>query len=81
MYDFKPFEKIRSFGEVIVFGKIAISEVEERQNNLLDNKVEFYNKSGPKTEKKGRKKGKNSTVWILFMKAKNLMLSKVEYFL
>ena len=47
IYDFKPFEKIRSFGEVIVFGKIAISEVEERQNNLLDNKVEFYNKSGP----------------------------------
>ena len=56
IYDFQPFETIRSFGEDIICGKIAISKTEEGQNNLLDNIVEFNNRT--KNGKKGIEKRK-----------------------
>ena len=41
---------IRSFGENITSGKIAISETDENQSNLLENIVEFINKSRTRTK-------------------------------
>ena len=45
MYDFQQFETTRSFGDSIYTGKISIDEVEMDQTNLLDNIVNFNNKS------------------------------------
>ena len=41
---------IRSFGENTTSGKIAISETDENQSNLLENIVEFINKSRTRTK-------------------------------
>ena len=52
MYDFQQFETLRSFGDNIYTGKISIDEDEMDQNNLLENMVEFNNKT--RTKKKRR---------------------------
>ena len=54
IYDFQPFETIKSFGDSIYNGKINIDETEMDQSNLLKNTVKFNDKSRPKT-----KEGKN----------------------
>ena len=41
----KTFETIRSFGDNIYTGKITINETERDQSNLLENMVEFNDKS------------------------------------
>ena len=48
MYDFQQFETIRYFGDSIYTGKISIDEAEIDQTNLLDNIVDFNNKSRPR---------------------------------
>ena len=48
-YNFQQYEKLRSFGDNIYFGKINIDEAEMDLSNLLKNIVEFNNKSGPRT--------------------------------
>ena len=48
IYDFQKFEAIRSFGDNIYTGKISIDEAEINQSNLLENVVEFNNKTRPK---------------------------------
>ena len=53
--DFQQYETIRSFSESIYSGKITIDEAEEDQSNLLENMVEFNNKSRPKN-KEGKEK-------------------------
>ena len=50
---------IRSFGENTTSGKIAISETDENQSNLLENIVEFINKSRTRTEEGNMRKWKN----------------------
>ena len=47
---------IRSFGESIIDGKITISEADKDQSNLLENIVEFNNKSRPRTKKDSMQK-------------------------
>ena len=54
-YDFQRFETIKSFGDNIYFGKINIDEAKMDQSNLLENIVEFNNKSRLR-EKKGKDK-------------------------
>ena len=71
VYDFQQFETIRSFGESIYTGKTNINQTEMDQTNLLENIIEFNNKSKPKI-KEGQ--GKNEillTVKVLFMKDEN----------
>ena len=55
IYDFQQFETIKSFGDSIYTGKINIDESEMDQSNLLENMVEFNNKSRLK-EKEGKAK-------------------------
>ena len=55
IYDFQQFETIKSFGDSIYTGKINRDESEMDQSNLLENMVEFNNKSRLK-EKEGKAK-------------------------
>ena len=50
VYDFEQVKTIKSFGDRIYTGKIIIDESEIDQRNLLENMVEFNNKSKPKTK-------------------------------
>ena len=50
IYDFQQFEMIRSFGDNIYNRKISIDEAKMDQSNLLENMVEFNNKTRPKKE-------------------------------
>ena len=55
--DFQQFETIRPFDDNTYTGKISIGKAEMNQSNLLENMVEFYNKTRPKAKKdKGKKK-------------------------
>ena len=44
-YNFQQFKTKRAFGENIYAGKSSIDETGKDQNNLLENMVEFNNKS------------------------------------
>ena len=59
VYDFPQFETIRSFGDNIYAGKINTDEAEMDQSNLLENIVEFNDKSRPKT-KDGKSKKRDT---------------------
>ena len=50
MYDFQQLEMKRSFGDYIYTGKISIDEAEMDQSNLLENMVEFNDKSRSSSE-------------------------------
>ena len=58
IYDFQQFETIRSFGDSIFIGKVNINEAEMDQTNLLENMVEFNDKSRSKKKKKEEKEKK-----------------------
>ena len=45
IYDFQQFQTIRSFGENIYSGKININDTKMDETNLLENIVEFNDKS------------------------------------
>ena len=56
MYDFEQFEAVRSFGDT---GKISKDEEEMDQTSLLENMVNFNNKSRP-TSKQDKDKIRNT---------------------
>ena len=56
VFDFQRFATIRSFGESIYNGKIKIDEAEMKQTNLLENIMNFSNKSRPRSKKEKDKK-------------------------
>ena len=47
-YDIQQSETVRSFGDSIYNGKISIDEAEMEQTNLVENIVDFSNKSRPR---------------------------------
>ena len=47
-FDFQQFKTIRSFGESIYNGKINIKEAKLKQDILLENVLDFTNKSIPR---------------------------------
>ena len=56
-YDFQQYETIRSFGDSVYAGNYNIDEAEVDQTNLLEDMVEFNEKSRPtKKEDKEKKK-------------------------
>ena len=55
-YNFQQYETIRSFGESIYTGKIKIDEAEMDQRNLLENVVEFNEKSRSRKKEDQEKK-------------------------
>ena len=67
IYDCQQFETIRSFGNNIYTAKINIDEPKMDQSNLLENIVEFNNKSRAKNKEDKDKK----RVEMLFMKVEN----------
>ena len=48
IYDFQPFEKIKSFSDNIYSRRISIDEAEMDHSNLLENMDEFTNKTRSK---------------------------------
>ena len=48
-YDFQQFETTTSFGDNIYTGKISINEAKIDQTNSLEKRIEFNNKTRPKT--------------------------------
>ena len=56
VYEFQQFESIRYFGNSIYTGTINIDEAERDQSNLLENMVEFSNKSKQKNKESTDKK-------------------------
>ena len=59
IHDFQQLKVIRSFGENTTSGKIAISETDENQSNLLEIIVEFINKSRTGTKEGNMRKRNN----------------------
>ena len=56
MYDFQQIETVRSFGDNIYTGKITINKADRDQSNVLENMIEFNNRSRSQSiEAKGRK--------------------------
>ena len=55
-FDFQQFKTIKSFSESIVSGKVTISEADVDQSNLLENIMEYSNKSRPRREENKIKK-------------------------
>ena len=55
-FDFQRFKTTRSLGESIYNGKINIDESEMKQTNLLENIMDFSNKSRPRSKKEKHKK-------------------------
>ena len=55
-YDFQQYETIRSFGKSIYNGKINIDETKMGQSKLLENMVEFNEKSILRKKKIRKKK-------------------------
>ena len=55
-FETEQYEMIRSFGESIYTGKENVDKAEMDQNNLLENMVNFNNKSRPKSKKEVRLK-------------------------
>ena len=47
-YDIQQSETVRSFGDSVYNGKIIIDEAEMEQTNLVENIVDFSNKSRPR---------------------------------
>ena len=58
IYDFQRYEATRFFGYSIYTLKANIAEAEEDRSNLLKNRVEFNNKSRPRS-----KGGKDKDRW------------------
>ena len=71
LHDFQNFKKITLFGVSKDSDKITISVVDEDQSNLLENIVEFNNKSRPTTKEDKMKKEILLIVQMLFMKIDN----------
>ena len=66
-YDFQQYETIRSFGESIYAGKSSTDEAEQYQSNLLENIIEFNEKSRPRTkEGKDKKRNTYESAYVLY---------------
>ena len=59
-HDFQQYETIRSFGDRVYAGNHNIDEAEVDQSNLLEDMVEFNEKSRP-TKKEDKEKKKRNT--------------------
>ena len=59
-FDFQQFKTIRFFGDNIYNGKINIKEAKMNQAILLENILDFRNKSRPRSNKDKEKKTKYS---------------------
>ena len=92
-YDFHQYETIRSFGESIYTGKINIDIAEIDQTNLLENMVNFNNKSGLKNKEgkakktfdsesalcKGRELTLNANIYNISNKRKNVKFKVLTF--
>ena len=76
-FDFRIFNKIRSFREDIYSWKITINEADQEQADLVEYIVNFNNKARPKN-----KNDKNLILHKIFILVENqlLMLLRVDYF-
>ena len=82
-YEFRNFQKIRTFGEGIYEGEITFGEADEDQSNLLNSIRDFKNKTRPQNNRKKNKKKKLFLkICIIFLRVekKFLMVLKVKYF-
>ena len=81
-FDFETFKTVRSFGENIYNGKIAINEANQEQANLVEHILNFNNKARQKNKDDKKIKETFLILQKIFMKVGNLlsMLLRVDYF-
>ena len=82
-YSFQNFRTIRTFGRDIYNGEITLKEANEDQASLLNEIMNFRDKTKPQDEEKKQKKKMFLKTCITFLRAekKSLMLLIVKYFL
>ena len=67
IYDFQQYEKIRSFGNSIHTRKANVVKAKEDQSNLINNTIEFNNKSRPRSkEGKAKKRDIYESAYALY---------------
>ena len=82
-YSFQNFRTIRTFGRDIYNGEITLKEADEDQASLLNEIMNFRDKTKPQDEEKKQKKKMFLKTCITFLRAekKSLMLFILKYFL
>ena len=82
-YSFQNFRTIRTFGRDIYNGEITLKEADEDQANLLNEIMNFRDKTKSEDEEKEKKKKMFLQTCISFLRAekKSLMLLIVIYIL
>ena len=65
-YDFRTFNTIRTFGEDIYEGKIALEEADEDQSDLADQINKFLKETRPKNYDKNKKKKLLQKTCVIF---------------
>ena len=81
-YSFQNFLTIRTFGRDIYNDEITLKEADEDQSSLLNEIINFRDKTKPRGEKKSKKKKMflKTCITILRTGKKSLMLLIVKYF-
>ena len=81
-YSFQNFLTIRTFGRDIYNDEITLKEADEDQSSLLNEIINFRDKTKPRGEKKNKKKKMflKTCITILRTEKKSLMLLIVKYF-
>ena len=81
-YSFQNFLTIRTFGRDIYNDEITLKEADEDQSSLLNEIINFRDKTEPRGEKKSKKKKMflKTCITILRTEKKSLMLLIVKYF-
>ena len=81
-YSFQNFLTIRTFGRDIYNDEITLKEADEDQSSLLNEIINFRDKTKPRGEKKSKKKKMflKTCITILRTEKKSLMLLIVKYF-
>ena len=83
-YSFQNFRTIRAFGRDIYNGEITLKEADEDQASLLNEIMNFRDKTKPQDKERKRKKKKmllQTCISFLRAEKKSLMLLIVKYFL
>ena len=67
MYDFQPYQSIRSFCDGVYTRKANTAEAEENQRNVPNNMVKFNKKSTRRSKKgKDKKRGTYESAYIFY---------------
>ena len=82
IYNFKKFQRIRTFGKDIYNGEITLEEADKDQSELVEKINDFIKKTKPRNKEKIQEKKMLKKTCTIFMKVEKwfLMPLKVKYF-